>query len=502
VKIRRPALWIAITYIAVEFALVAFLPENLSWVGVLWVVLAELAASYACFNAVRIAQHEGRILWRLMALSLMLAPLSAFLLIWLELHGSGQAGLFSGLIMLLNALYGAALLLTVTLQFDPRVLRPLREMSAFLSVAIAGLCFVLVVSVVPMRGGTTPGDLDFVTHLFNATGLFISAIATIRMIGTDRQEERSFFFVASVFLWANTAILAIRNHFVLNYNMRWFDLLIPVPYVLLAVMAGRVTPRWIEEWQPSPRVSSIVRSGGTALLSFGLLVLGTAVSRRHFWLGASAALLSVICYSALNLIALSRGIEAEEALLAAKQKLEELAGLDGLTGISNRRTLDQRLEFELQAARRSGQPISLLMIDVDLFKSLNDSKGHLVGDSYLVQVANALRGALSRTNDLVARYGGEEFVVLLPTTGDAGAMTIAGRLHNAISKLGLEHPSSPSGRLTISIGCTTAEAIAHHSPVALLDAADRAMYLAKSHGRNRTEFLPCGSPVVDVKNAS
>ena len=499
-KIRRPALWIAIAYIVVQFLLVALLPGRSSWVEILWVILAELAASSACLHAVGRTQSEGRILWRLLALSVALAPLSAFLLIWLEFRGITCP--VPGMIMLLNTIYGAALLFTVTLQFDQRVMRPLRAMSALLSVAITVLCFILMYSVAPLRGDGRPLDVAFITRLMNAIALFLSSFATIRMIGTDRQEERSFFYVAGVFLWANTVILAVRSHFLLNYHVRWFDLLIPVPYVILAVLAGYGPPRFIEHWQPSARVSSIVRSGGTAFLSFSLLLIGTAVSRRHFWIGASAALLSVICYSVVNLIALSRGIEAEEALLAAKLKLEELAGLDGLTGISNRRTLDQRLEFEFQAARRSGQPISLLMIDVDLFKSLNDSMGHIVGDSYLVQVAHALRGALSRTNDFVARYGGEEFLVLLPTTGDAGAVRVAGRLHAAISDLSLDHPLSPSGKLTISIGCTTADAIAHHSPLSLIDSADRAMYMAKTHGRNRTEFLPLGGNVVNMENAS
>ena len=481
--------------------LVFLLPDRLSWLGMLWVIVAELAASVACFHAVSRAQNEGRILWRLLGFSILLAPLSAFLLIWFEIHGLAVPGPAPapGLVILLNTIYGAALLFTVTLQFDPRVIR---AMSALLSVAIAALCFILMYSVAPIRIGNAPPDMRFIAHLLNAIGLFLSSFATIRMIGTDRQEERSFFYVAAVFLWTNTLVLAIRNHFFLTYDIRWLDLLIPVPYVVLAVLAGYGPPRFIEQWQSSTRVSSIVRSGGTAFLSFTLLLLGTAVSRHHFWIGASAALLSVICYSVANLVALSRGIDAEEALLAAKQKLEELAGLDGLTGIPNRRTLDQRVEFEVQAARRSGQPISLLMIDVDLFKSLNDSAGHIVGDSYLVQVAKALRGALSRTNDFVARYGGEEFVILLPTTGDTGAMRVAGRLHAAIADLGLEHPMSPSGKLTISIGCTTADVLVQHSPLALIDAADRAMYLAKKRGRNRTEYLAFGNGVVDMENAS
>jgi hypothetical protein len=165
VKLGRPAISIAFAYMTVELLLVTLLPGQFAWVGVSWVVLAELAASYACFREARKAQHEGRVLWRLMAFSILLAPLSAFLLIWLELRGTAAGVLFPGLMMLLNTLYGAALLLTVTLQFDPRVLRPLREMSAFLSAAIAALCFVMVYSVSPMRGLAHPLDLRFVTQL-------------------------------------------------------------------------------------------------------------------------------------------------------------------------------------------------------------------------------------------------------------------------------------------------------------------------------------------------
>ena len=476
--------------------LVLVLTEQLSWCRTLWVILTEVAASYACFHKAGTVS-ETRILWHMLGASILVASSAADLLVWTQLRGAEDPSL--GLILLLNTLYGAALLLTVSLQLDPRVLRPLREMSAFLSAAIGAFCFVLVFSVVSIRGHNRPDSLLFVTHLFSAISLYIALVATIRMLGTDRIEERSFFYIASVFLWANTIVPAVRNHFHIKYNYAWLDLLIPIPYLVLVIAAGLGPPKRIRQWQPSTRVSSIVRSGSTAFLSFGLLLLGTAVSRMHFWIGAAAALLSVICYSALNLVLLSHGIEAEEALLAAKQKLEDLAGLDGLTGIPNRRTLDQRLDFEFQAARRSGQPISLLMIDVDLFKFLNDSKGHLVGDAYLVQVAQTLRDCLSRTNDFVARYGGEEFVILLPTTPDAGAVTVAGRLHTAIAQLGLEHPASPTGKLTVSIGCTTADSFMHPSSVSLIRAADRALYLAKTHGRDRTEFLPYVSGMADAE---
>ena len=501
-NIKKPAFWAAIPYIGVVILLVVFFRDQISVCCNLCTTLTELAASYICFRAAAKTRDETGILWRLLGASILVGSEAADLLIWSQLRGGISPNPSPGMILLTEMLFWVGLLFSISLQFDPRISRPLRGMSAFLSVAIAVVSVILVVSEISIHGDNQAGDLFVVSQVFTAFGIFISLISTIRLLGSNRPEERYFFLVASATLWTLTIVQVIRTQLLIHYELRWVDMLMPIPYIVLILLASQASPAWIQAWDPSPRVSSIMRSGGTAFLSFGLLLLGTVVSRRYFWLGASTALLSVICYSVLNLISLSRGIEAEEALLAAKQKLEELAGLDGLTGIANRRTLDQRLEFEFQAARRSGQPVSLLMIDVDLFKMLNDSKGHLVGDSYLVQVAHALRGALSRTNDFVARYGGEEFVVLLPTTGDAGAVRIAGRLHAAIADLRLEHPLSPSGRLTISIGCTTADALTHHSPNTLIDAADRAMYIAKKLGRNRTEFLPFGAGVVNVENAS
>jgi diguanylate cyclase (GGDEF)-like protein len=189
-----------------------------------------------------------------------------------------------------------------------------------------------------------------------------------------------------------------------------------------------------------------------------------------------------------NIIVRSQCVRSGEALLAANQKLGALAEMDGLTGIANRRVFDERLRLELASAQRSGQPLSLLMIDVDHFKALNDSSGHLAGDSYLVQVAQALHGALPRSTDLAARYGGEEFAVLLSSTPTPGALKIAETLHNAVARLALEHPASPSGRLTISIGLATADNGTHPSSTALVDAADRALYSAKSLGRNQTAY--------------
>ncbi|HEY0306737.1 MAG TPA: GGDEF domain-containing protein, partial [Acidobacteriaceae bacterium] len=157
---------------------------------------------------------------------------------------------------------------------------------------------------------------------------------------------------------------------------------------------------------------------------------------------------------------------------------------------------DFRIDAACRAAARGTQPLSLLMIDVDLFKQLNDESGHLAGDRYLVLIARALQQVLPRTTDLVARFGGEEFAVLLPFTERSGAEAVANRLREAIVDLRLEHPASPIGIVTISVGGVSAEGTTIPSPMALIATADRALYRAKAYGRNRTEFLP-----LDVESA-
>jgi diguanylate cyclase (GGDEF)-like protein len=130
-----------------------------------------------------------------------------------------------------------------------------------------------------------------------------------------------------------------------------------------------------------------------------------------------------------------------------------------------------------------------LMIDVDLFKSLNDARGHLAGDRYLVQIAGVLREALPRSSDLVARYGGEEFAVILPATDGAGAMIAAEKVRKAVADLRLSHPGTDHGTVTVSVGVATFDGSTPGSPADLTETADSALYMAKREGRNVSVFI-------------
>jgi diguanylate cyclase (GGDEF)-like protein/PAS domain S-box-containing protein len=188
----------------------------------------------------------------------------------------------------------------------------------------------------------------------------------------------------------------------------------------------------------------------------------------------------------LNIIRdISERKRSEQQLQDAYRTVETLALTDGLTGLANRRHFDQHLATEWRRGKRARQPLSLLMLDVDLFKAYNDSYGHQRGDSCLKQIAESCMDVVSRPGDLVARFGGEEFVVTMPNTESDGAMRVAEDICDALRSRRLPHNGSPLGIVTISIGCATlTPAFGKHAPD-LIEIADHALYAAKHNGRNQ-----------------
>ncbi|WP_085684687.1 MULTISPECIES: sensor domain-containing diguanylate cyclase [unclassified Pseudomonas] len=167
----------------------------------------------------------------------------------------------------------------------------------------------------------------------------------------------------------------------------------------------------------------------------------------------------------------------------AERELAQLAATDALTGVANRRMLDQSLRHEWFRAQRSGKPLSLLMVDADHFKAFNDRHGHQAGDQALRELARVITANVRRPADLVARYGGEEFSVILAETDSIGAQQIAEHIRAAVEQL----PSVNEGQspMTVSIGISTWTATSEISLEQLLFAADKALYQAKEGGRNR-----------------
>lgn len=173
-----------------------------------------------------------------------------------------------------------------------------------------------------------------------------------------------------------------------------------------------------------------------------------------------------------------------ETTIADNRRLEQLAQTDPLTRTLNRRALQERLAAEMERVRRYNTTVSLLLIDIDHFKSVNDTYGHLAGDDVLVEVSAMLQRVV-RAVDLVSRYGGEEFVIVLPETAAPGAEAFAERLRELIEGHTFVQPRGGSIRVTTSIGVASFPGFGVESVEDLLQAADQALYRAKAEGRNR-----------------
>ncbi|MBG0776002.1 MAG: diguanylate cyclase [Desulfovibrionaceae bacterium] len=177
--------------------------------------------------------------------------------------------------------------------------------------------------------------------------------------------------------------------------------------------------------------------------------------------------------------------------LKRKQELlEASAFLDPLTEIPNRRRFDEIMDKEWHRALRSNQELSLIYMDVDHFKSYNDTYGHGRGDECLRRVARAIQESLRRAGDFVARWGGEEFAAVLPYTGAAEALQVAGQIKASVDALAIEHEGSDVAPIvTLSMGVATVRPCVEAAEKDLLDAADKALYAAKAQGRNRIQTV-------------
>jgi len=166
--------------------------------------------------------------------------------------------------------------------------------------------------------------------------------------------------------------------------------------------------------------------------------------------------------------------------------LEALAMIDGLTGISNRRSYDEALEREWRKIQRNASRLAVIMIDIDEFKAYNDNYGHGAGDECLRKVAGAIKSAVQRPGDFVGRYGGEEFVVLLPECDQEGVLKVAEKIRRRVNGLNIPHAfSTTTDHVTVSLGCESMQYETGTSSADFLRKVDQALYSAKEQGRDR-----------------
>jgi diguanylate cyclase (GGDEF)-like protein len=337
----------------------------------------------------------------------------------------------------------------------------------------------------------------------------VAVIEGVFLLGFARQflqSQRVVPRVDRIVLWGCVAMLLVGLTFGLvipsfqlgSLNGRDFFLLATIGFVLFvsalgiaAILRGSRPARFfvlsnlaVAVGAIAVAVSNMFRHRVDAHGDF-LVLLGSQAVEGWLLFGALAYRLREIARAFAN--EQERRIDAQaEALAQARALIEEqrLSKTDALTGIGNRRALDEALGLEWDRCARAQAPLSMLIADVDFFKGFNDTYGHVLGDDCLRKVAAAMAACATRPGDLCARYGGEEFAVVLPETDAMGAYAIAGEICRGIRALGIPHRASSLGYVTASIGVATVVPQPNTTP-SVAQEADKNLYRAKNAGRNR-----------------
>lgn len=260
------------------------------------------------------------------------------------------------------------------------------------------------------------------------------------------------------------------------YVLAWTPLLIG--HLILAVSKLGIMPRsFLTEFMPQIGVALEV-----VLLSFALAYrINLERRKRH-----EAQEQALAIQQQANLTLEMRVQERTDELERANEQLKAISLTDGLTHVANRRRFDEKLNDEWRRAQRHGHPLSLLMLDIDHFKRVNDELGHLVGDDCLTEVAARCAAEVQRSGDLLARYGGEEFSILLPATPEEGAVRVAEKVRQAMAGSPVHSGERVAPvSLTISVGVACLVPGPDMEPHELIRQADEALYAAKESGRNR-----------------
>jgi diguanylate cyclase (GGDEF)-like protein len=267
--------------------------------------------------------------------------------------------------------------------------------------------------------------------------------------------------------------------------------------VVLGILLAGVA---VVAWQLQPPAGSRARGILVTCFAAAAAVLILRGLGAAFVADAAAAMARPTGFAALvSLATFAAAIGASLAFLLlqkerAEGEVQRLATMDPLTGAYNRRTFHEIAERELARARRAGQPLSIVMVDVDGFRAVNDKHGQKVGDEVLQRFADLLRSAL-RKEDMVVRYGGDEFVVLLPEVPGPGAGVVAGRIRRAVAAAPIE-AGGQSFAITASLGVAARLDEGPESIEGLLERAGSALALAKERGRNRVVALSLGRSIA------
>jgi diguanylate cyclase (GGDEF)-like protein len=314
------------------------------------------------------------------------------------------------------------------------------------------------------------------------TGLALEALALISVEKPRKWRETYYTIIVIVFIIVFWGFARQSNQFV--YISSAFAAII---FLSVAIFLQQDEKRSVLRYLLSAiyTVSSLILlvRGVNAFLHADYKLMTNEFSQNLTFL--STYFLMII--SGISFFLLQRE-HTDQLLKVANQELEQLARMDSLTSLANRRKFSEHLMYAIMESRRRVEPLTLIMLDIDFFKKYNDYYGHIYGDRCLIQVAQELKRHCRRGTDLIARYGGEEFAIILINTDGGDACKIAEEVRNAVHSLAILHADSDvSDCVTISLGVFSAiPKIDEHDYDWYIIEADRRLYHAKHAGRNQS----------------
>ncbi len=366
-----------------------------------------------------------------------------------------------------------------------------------IQVCIMGfLTYVVIFDVIPLTGQQAhPVPIAVMVLAFNIENLVLATAALLRYVGAEPEtEQRRFYGGLSLFLIVYALCAAKYNS--IASNTGYMDLLVDLPFFLFVLLVHRdADPRAARGLYLRP-LAMLLDNGTPTLFPATVVALGMMVARSHYNSAVCSIAVALSIYGVRSTLVQAAYQRAQARAKDSRDSMEILSLTDALTGIPNRRHFDKTIQAEWNRASRQESPLSLLMVDIDHFKFINDTFGHADGDICIRQVASALKASLQREFDTLTRYGGEEFAAILPQTDRAGAEIVAQRMRGIVNNLRLRNRAPYGSTVTVSIGIATREAVASGAPEDLVETADRALYRAKRAGRDRAEFEPMASAIL------
>lgn len=330
---------------------------------------------------------------------------------------------------------------------------------------------------------------DLISRNFAIEELLLCFVVVVRMVAAESQDDWGYFRILAEFLGVNLVLAVIFNYWTADTEIILLRaasyMTMTTPFLLLAWRLASPLPRPGMLPVVGDRARAMFLGLSPSILTVTAVMLTLQIMERHPALARVLLTISVLSHIVRSMLTHAWFIRSRDALVASELTLQSMARLDPMTGVGNRRRFTEALDDEWDRAARARSSLAVLMIDVDYFKTYNDTYGHDAGDQCLQRVARALRVSLPRASDVVARYGGEEFVVLLPNTTAERAYLVAQRLRHAVEQLQIGHRSSPHTVVTVSIGVDAAAPSHGDEHRTLMASADRALYAAKTAGRNR-----------------